>query len=304
MRLQYALVTFLCALSCAERIGARHGLRIRQDSTSDVATSTDQPQSSTASDENTTTSPTPTSTNNSDGDSKTTSKGEAHSTDATSPITPTGTATDFPTSTISPLPGMNSTTDANKLPIQPKINAPLGVAGAFLLIAGLALGFVGVRNRSVQTFLSTALLMALGCEVLIFYLMHPPVPVAIQAAYLIAGVVGGLLLGGLSLIFKEVSEGFGCVLGGFCFAMWILVLAPGGSITNKVGKIILIAILCALGYASYISRFTRVYGLIVCTSFAGATAFVLGIDCFSRAGLKEFWLYIWGTLTGCLLLEL
>lgn len=154
-----------------------------------------------------------------------------------------------------------------------------------------------------QTFLSTALLMALGCEVLIFYLMHPPVPVAIQAAYLIAGVAGGLLLGGLSLIFKEVSEGFGCVLGGFCFAMWLLVLSPGGLITNKVGKIILIAVLCALGYATYISRFTRVYGLIVCTSFAGATAFVLGIDCFSRAGLKEFWLYIWGTLTAYLHFE-
>jgi hypothetical protein len=34
--------------------------------------------------------------------------------------------------------------------------------------------------------------------------------------------------------------------------------------------------------------------LIVCTSISGATALVLGIDCYSRAGLKEFWLYIWG----------
>jgi hypothetical protein len=301
MRLHYALVTSLCALACAERIGARQGLRIRDDSTSDVATSTDQSQSSTASDDSASSSPTPTSTKSSDHEAKTTSSAKA-SADATSPYTPSGTASDLPTSTVSPLPGSsNSTADGNALPIEPKINAPLGVAGAFLLISGLALGFVGVRNRSVQTFLSTALLMALGCEVLIFYLMHPPVPVAIQAAYLIAGVAGGLLLGGLSLIFKEVSEGFGCVLGGFCFAMWLLVLSPGGQITNKVGKIILIAILCALGYASYISRFTRVYGLIVCTSFAGATAFVLGIDCFSRAGLKEFWLYIWGTLTGYLL---
>ncbi|KAF2159868.1 hypothetical protein M409DRAFT_70758 [Zasmidium cellare ATCC 36951] len=292
MRLQYALVTFLCALSCAERIGARQGLRIRQDSTSDVTTTTDRPQSSTASNDETSSSPTPTSTQSKDDEAKTTSSAE-HSADATSPITPTGTATDLPTSTVSPLPGSNSTTDGNVLPLQPKLNAPVGVAGALLMISGLALGFVGVRNRSVQTFLSTALLMALGCEVLIFYLMHPPVPEAIQAAYLIAGVAGGLLLGGLSLIFKEVSEGFGCVLGGFCFAMWLLVLSPGGLITNKVGKIILIAILCALGYATYISRFTRVYGLVVCTSFAGATAFVLGIDCFCGSGLKEFWLYIW-----------
>ncbi|KAK4501203.1 hypothetical protein PRZ48_007010 [Zasmidium cellare] len=293
MRLQYALVTFLCAFACAERLDARRALRIRQDSTSDVATTTDRPQSSTASSDDTTSSPTPTSTKSKDDEAKTTSSAE-NSADATSPITPSGTATDaLPTSTVGPLPGSNSTTSGNVLPLQPKLNAPVGVAGALLMLSGLALGFVGVRNRSVQTFLSTALLMALGCEVLIFYLMHPPVPQAIQAAYLIAGVAAGLLLGGLSLIFKEVSEGFGCVLGGFCFAMWLLVLSPGGLITNKVGKIILIAILCALGYATYISRFTRVYGLVICTSFAGATAFVLGIDCFCGAGLKEFWLYIW-----------
>jgi hypothetical protein len=30
---------------------------------------------------------------------------------------------------------------------------------------------------------------------------------------------------------------------------------------------------------------------VLSTSFVGATAFVLGIDCFSRAGLKE--LYVW-----------
>ncbi|RYP62568.1 hypothetical protein DL770_009565 [Monosporascus sp. CRB-9-2] len=29
-------------------------------------------------------------------------------------------------------------------------------------------------------------------------------------------------------------------------------------------------------------------------SFAGATVTVLGIDCFTRAGLKEYWAYIWG----------
>lgn len=39
---------------------------------------------------------------------------------------------------------------------------------------------------------------------------------------------------------------------------------------------------------------TRPYALIFSLSFSGATAIVLGIDCFSRAGLKEFWVYIWG----------
>jgi hypothetical protein len=33
--------------------------------------------------------------------------------------------------------------------------------------------------------------------------------------------------------------------------------------------------------------------LIGSTAFSGATALTLGIDCFSRAGLKEFWFYLW-----------
>ncbi|UKZ77756.1 hypothetical protein TrVFT333_005482 [Trichoderma virens FT-333] len=33
--------------------------------------------------------------------------------------------------------------------------------------------------------------------------------------------------------------------------------------------------------------------MIILMSFGGATVIVLGIDCYSRAGLKEFWAYIW-----------
>jgi hypothetical protein len=152
---------------------------------------------------------------------------------------------------------------------------------------------VGIKHKPTQTFLSTSLLVALGTEVLIIYLMSPPVPNTIQGAYVIAGVVGGCAIGGLALIFKEMSEGFGCVLGGFTLAMWLLVLAPGGLIQNQVGRIILISLFCAACFCLYISRYTRVYGIIACTSFAGATSFILGIDCFSKAGLKEFWMFIW-----------
>lgn len=45
-------------------------------------------------------------------------------------------------------------------------------------------------------------------------------------------------------------------------------------------------------------RITKPYAIIFACSFSGATSVVLGIDCFSRAGLKEFWLYIWGLSTG------
>lgn len=47
------------------------------------------------------------------------------------------------------------------------------------------------------------------------------------------------------------------------------------------------------GYSLSFSHYTRNYGLIGSISFSGATATMLGIDCLSRAGWKEFWLYLW-----------
>ena len=108
-----------------------------------------------------------------------------------------------------------------------------------------------------------------------------------------AAVMMGLVFGAGSLVFKEVTEGLGCLLGGFCSSMWILALRPGGTVHATGGKVILIAALTAGAYALSFSHYTRPYGLIGATSFAGATTAVLGFDCFSKAGLKEFWIYIW-----------
>lgn len=96
------------------------------------------------------------------------------------------------------------------------------------------------------------------------------------------------------MIFTDVTEGLGCLLGGYCLAMWFLVLTPGGLIKSTAGKAIFIACFTLGAFGFYVSHWTRAYGLIGAVSFAGATVIVLGIDCFSRAGLKEFWLYIWG----------
>ncbi|KAI7234634.1 hypothetical protein KC330_g4707 [Hortaea werneckii] len=42
--------------------------------------------------------------------------------------------------------------------------------------------------------------------------MNPPVSDAIQGAYMVAAVITGLIFGALALIFKEVTEGLGCLL--------------------------------------------------------------------------------------------
>lgn len=123
--------------------------------------------------------------------------------------------------------------------------------------------------------------------------MNPPVSPAVQGAFFIAAFFTGVTLGGLSLIFQEVTEGLGCLLGGFCLSMWFLVLKPDGLIGSQGGRAIFIACMSVAAFSLSFSSYTRNHGLIVCISFAGATITVLGIDCFSKAGLKEFWLWLW-----------
>lgn len=183
--------------------------------------------------------------------------------------------------------------DNDELPIQPRITPALGIAGVVLMLTGAGYGLIGVKHRLVQVFLSNAYLAALAVTVVIDYVVKPPISDAVQGAYFVAIFMTGSIFGGGSLIFKEVTEGFGCLLGGFCLAMWLLCLKPGGLITDQTGKGIMIGIFCAVVWGLSWSQWTRNYGLIGSTAFAGATALILGIDCFSRAGLKEFWLYIW-----------
>ncbi|KAJ6022064.1 hypothetical protein N7540_007568 [Penicillium herquei] len=189
----------------------------------------------------------------------------------------------------------NSTkmTYSGGLPIQPKITPALGVGGFILLAAGAALAFVGIRKPRIYIFLSTGFVAALGVTVLIEYVMSPPASNAVQGAYLVAIFSTGAIFGGLALVFKEITEGLCCLLGGFCIGMWLITLKAGGLVTKDGPKVGFILAFAGGFYCLSFSRYTRSYGSILCTAFSGATAIVLGIDCYSRAGLKEFWLYIW-----------
>src|SRR5205814_1287678 len=75
----------------------------------------------------------------------------------------------------------------------------------------------------------------------------------------------------------------------------VLVLQPGGLVKSGYGKIIMTVVFSLSVFCLAFHRVTRNYGLIFSIAFSGATITVLGIDFFSRAGLKEFWLYVWGT---------
>ncbi|KAI4918536.1 hypothetical protein J4E90_002922 [Alternaria incomplexa] len=151
-------------------------------------------------------------------------------------------------------------------------------------------------GRRVYVFGSAAYLTALAVTVLIVYLMNPPVSDAIQGAFFVAAFFTGVIFGVLSLVFADITEGFGCLLGGFCLSMWFLSVKDGGLITSGTGRAIFIGCMSAGGYSLAFSHYTRNYGLIASIAFSGATAAILGIDCLAGSGWKEFWLYLWSKL--------
>ncbi|GKT53497.1 hypothetical protein ColTof4_05675 [Colletotrichum tofieldiae] len=187
----------------------------------------------------------------------------------------------------------NTTIPEGQLPIEPTITPGWGVAGVILLCTGVIYTLIGIKNTVLHNAFSVAYVVGLGIAVLVVYVMVVPVSNASQGAYVVAAVLPAVFAGVLSSwFFKEITECLACALGGFCFAMWLLCLHDGGLLSG-IGKVAFIIAFSLAGFATYFTRWTRDWALMITISFSGATATVLGIDCFSRAGLKEFWAYVW-----------
>ncbi|RYP69188.1 hypothetical protein DL769_005356 [Monosporascus sp. CRB-8-3] len=213
----------------------------------------------------------------------TSSRSSSSTTSAPSAIN--GNNPDNPTESAAVAPG--------ELPLAPRLTPGWGIAGAIMIVTGATYTIIGIKSGWLHTFFSSAFLTSLCTAILIVYVMIPPIRDPIQGAYVVAVVITGLILGGAATLFRELTEGFGCLLGGFCLSMWLLTLKEGGLLPGTTQKIIFICAFVLGGYAFYFSHYTRGYAMIGLMSFAGATVTVLGIDCFTRAGLKEYWGYIW-----------
>ncbi|KAI4722069.1 hypothetical protein E4T48_01681 [Aureobasidium sp. EXF-10727] len=170
------------------------------------------------------------------------------------------------------------------LPLQPRLTPAFGVAGALLILTGFAYACASIKIKRFFT-------------VLIIYVMPAPdasVSDGVQGAYLVGIVAPGIILGGICERYAEwLAKRSGCIVGGFCIAMWIEVLVPGGLITSSPMLAVFIGIMCLAALAPSFLEKTEDPAFIICSAFSGTTAFVLGIDCYSRAGLKEFWVYTW-----------
>ncbi|KAM3469571.1 hypothetical protein MY5147_006956 [Beauveria neobassiana] len=236
----------------------------------------------------------------SDDNSKTGSGDADSSVTATATSTGNITVSETSTGATTPTPSLtgnstflNATIPHGQLPLAPKLTPGWGVAGTIMMLTGLVYALIGIKNPWVHAFFSTAYMVALGVAVLIVYLMNVPLGNGLQGGYVAAIILSGCAVGTAAMFFKDLTESLGCALGGFCISMWLLCLVPGGLLHSTASKAIFIACFTVVGFAFYFSRFTRDWALLISIAFSGATISVLGIDCFSRAGLKEFWAWIW-----------
>ncbi|KAI5207121.1 hypothetical protein E4T39_02123 [Aureobasidium subglaciale] len=187
------------------------------------------------------------------------------------------------------------------LPFQPHLTPAFGLGGAILLLTGLAYAIFSIRItrlfRSSKSIRLPADQLLQTPYVLVIFARPKDthrISDATQGAYLVAIVLPSVILGYVSQKYAAmVSRVLGCFLGGFCFCMWLEVLSPEGLIPSSDGLAILIILTSVAGCAPLYFHKTRDPACIISSAFAGATALVLGIDCFSRAGLKEFWVYTW-----------
>ncbi len=203
---------------------------------------------------------------------------------------------------------------AGRLPLHTTIDPAFGVLGAWLIITGLFMAAWGVKSRVTTVFIagSYATAIIVICVILkvgVIPAVFDP-SAAIRGVYLVAAVLGGAVVGIVCMIFYSFATFLTAGLGGFAFGLFLQATRDGGLIRPVGLRFILYFGLFALAFAAHtVAKGQRIV-LILSTSFVGATAVVLGVDCYttgeqrrtsdflakahlilpSTAGLKEFYI--------------
>lgn len=170
------------------------------------------------------------------------------------------------------------------------------ITAAILTPSGLLLVFLGRRRPRIQTFLSISYITGLIITAILLCVTEPAITIGIQLGYLALIVCGGILIGGLSAVYgPRYLERSSSLLGGFFAATWLLSLKSGG-LLHGTGPVLALALSCGLlHFALTFYAPIRTTAIVAGASASGACIAVLGIDCVSRAGLKELWIYILDT---------
>ncbi|KAH9937181.1 uncharacterized protein B0H18DRAFT_1081441 [Fomitopsis serialis] len=176
-----------------------------------------------------------------------------------------------------------------------QIDPAFGVLGALLILTGLPSAFLGHKNRWTSFFLIGVYTFALVCFSLIIRFgvlqaVNPPTK-AVRGLFMLACGVAGIAGGGIAIFFWQATRYFVGAWGGFVVALWIQCFRDGGLISPIGLRWILYIVLGVIGFVLCTIPKIHYHVLLLSTSFVGATAVILGIDCFTTGDLKEF--YVW-----------
>ncbi|KIR68578.1 hypothetical protein I312_100331 [Cryptococcus bacillisporus CA1280] len=186
------------------------------------------------------------------------------------------------------------------IPFNIVIDPAYGIAGAVLILSGIPVAVLGSKNRWSSLAVASGLAFFLFTLVMILRFgvepnLAPPSPhppsATLRGLYLLACLISSFIGAGLGIFFFNFTKYAISAAGGFTFGWFLLALRQGGLITSVVGRWALLGALTVVVFiASLPKRFNDLM-ILVSTAWIGATAFVLGVDCYTRAGLKEFYVY-------------
>ncbi|KAJ7225627.1 hypothetical protein GGX14DRAFT_350238 [Mycena pura] len=212
-----------------------------------------------------------------------------------------------PTSTSSTSASASASVSASAVPdtvLATKLDPAFGVLGALLILTGVPSAFFGHKNRWTSFFLIGFYTLSLVCFVLILKFgiltaVNPPTKV-LRGMFVLASAVAGIGGGAISIFFWKASRYFIGAWGGFALALWVQCFHNGGIISAAsavafrwifyIGCAVVGFVLCTIPKIHY-------HILLMSTAMVGSSAFILGVDCYTTAGLKEasiqILFYIW-----------
>lgn len=122
--------------------------------------------------------------------------------------------------------------------------------------------------------------------------LSPPSPVApsnaLRGLYLLATAIATLIGAALGIFFYTFTKYWVGAAGGFAFGWFLLALRKGGLVGQSVGgRWGIVGGLTVIAFLLTLVPKCHETVLLISSAWIGATAFTLGVDCFTRAGLKE-----------------
>ncbi|EJF66964.1 hypothetical protein DICSQDRAFT_151348 [Dichomitus squalens LYAD-421 SS1] len=208
-------------------------------------------------------------------------------------VTVTPSPTSSQSTTTAPAQTTSAAPDFTKLDTH--LDPGFGVLGAILILTGLPSAFLGYKNRWSSFFLIGFYTLSVVCFVLILRFgvlqaVNPP-NATLRGLFVLSSVVAGIAGGGIAIFFWKAAKYFTGAWGGFALALWIQCFRNGGVIHPLGFRWIMYIVVSVIGFVLCTIPKLHYYIMLTSTAFVGATAFMLGVDCFTTAGLKEF--YVW-----------